>query len=130
MFKVNAPEDMNETFVRAYNSRKLANLLALYEPTAIVRVDAERTFAGTEQIASALGEFLSAPGTLRGRNNFCLVQGEIALLRADYSLVAPDGSVVLSGSSAEIVRRQPDGTWLYVIDHAAGASVPRVATES
>lgn len=127
MFKVNAPHEMNETFVRAFNSRKLSNLLALYEPNAIVRVDADRTFAGTDQIASALGEFLQAPGTLQGRNNFCLVQGDIALLRADWSLVAADGSVVFSGSSAEVVRRQADGTWLYVLDHAAGASVPRVA---
>ncbi|AOY94962.1 hypothetical protein BKK79_24255 [Cupriavidus sp. USMAA2-4] len=37
------------------------------------------------------------------------------------------GALALAGSSAEIVRRQPDGSWRYVVDHATGASLPRVA---
>jgi hypothetical protein len=65
-------------------------------------------------------------GRLNGRNNFCIVHGDIALLRADYALVEADGTILLTGSSAEIVRRQPGGHWLYVVDHAVGASLPRV----
>ncbi len=60
-------------------------------------------------------------------NNFCVIHGDVALLRADWKLVASDGNVIVSGSSAEVVRKQPDGRWLYVIDHAAGAGLPRVS---
>lgn len=56
-------------------------------------------------------------------NNFCMETDGIALLRADWSLIGNDGEVVASGSSAEVVRRQPDGCWRYLIDHAVGASV-------
>jgi ketosteroid isomerase-like protein len=102
------------------------NLLALYEPEAVLRVDAsQNNLTGLAAIASELQHMLQAPGTMTSRNNFCIIHGDLAL-RADWDLVADDGSVVASGSSAEIVRRQTDGTWRYVIDHAAGAGLPRV----
>jgi ketosteroid isomerase-like protein len=49
--------------------------------------------------------------------------GELALLRGEWELrgTAPDGSSVeLTARTAEVVRRQPDGAWLYVLDHAFG----------
>jgi uncharacterized protein (TIGR02246 family) len=126
MIKVAQPQDMNDTFARVFNTRKLEDLLALYEPDAILYVDAVQRFRGSEQIAAALANFLQMPGTLEGRNNFCVIHDDLALLRADYTLIGPDGAALMAGSSAEIARRQADGTWLYVIDHAVGASLPRV----
>ncbi|AOZ02162.1 hypothetical protein BKK81_22940 [Cupriavidus sp. USMAHM13] len=127
-FQVMTPAAMNETFARAFNSRRLENLLALYEPDAILKTDgATPAFEGAGQIAGALGQLLVVPGTMRSLNNFCLQHGELALLRADYAIHDDSGALVLAGSSAEIVRRQPDGSWRYVVDHATGASLPRVA---
>lgn len=128
MFKVSAPHEMNETFARAFNTRNLNNLLDLYEASARLRVDASnRTLTGTAEISSELQILLQTPGTMVSRNNFCIEHDEIALLRADYELIDADGNTTFSGSSAEVVRRQPDGSWLYIIDHAAGAGLPRVA---
>jgi ketosteroid isomerase-like protein len=31
-------------------------------------------------------------------------------------------AVDVQGASAEVIRRQPDGTWRYVIDHPFGAA--------
>jgi ketosteroid isomerase-like protein len=125
--KVTNPSAMNETFARAFNSRSLDNLLSLYEPDAALRVDAStETRIGLGQIAETLRGLLQIPGTMVSKNNFCVARGDLALLRADWALVADDGRVVASASTAEIVRRQADGTWLYVVDHAAGASLPPV----
>ena len=124
---VTEPAQMNAAFARAFNSRNIENLLALYEPGAVLRVDGnEKSLTGLAAMAGELQHLLQAPGTMTSRNNFCIIHGDLALLRADWDLVADDGSVVASGSSAEIVRRQTDGTWRYVIDHAAGAGLPRV----
>ena len=126
MFTVTTPSAMNETFARAFNSRKLDDLTALYEADAVLKTGADdRPTIGRGAIAAELANLLRAPGTMRSVNNFCLRQGDLALLRADWSLTGEDGAVIASGSSAELVRRQDDGTWRYVIDHAAGASVPR-----
>lgn len=126
MFKVYTPSEMNETFARAFNSRNLDNLLSLYESGAILCVDGSgREAIGEVSIGRELVKLLQAPGSMISKNNFCVVHGDLALLRADFTL--RDGeTLIASGSTSELIRRQPDGSWLYVIDHAAGASLPSV----
>ncbi|MEQ6435880.1 nuclear transport factor 2 family protein [Comamonas sp. w2-DMI] len=125
MFKVLTPAAMNETFARAFNSRDLAHLLALYEPDAALRVDGSTdTWRGRTRIAEPLSRLLAVPGRMVSHNNFCIECAEIALLRADWTLYGDDGGLVANGSTAEVVRRQADGRWLYVIDHAAALSLP------
>ena len=60
MIKVTQPEHMNDTFARVFNTRKLEDLLALYEPEAILRIDAAQSFTGADQIAAALGREMQA----------------------------------------------------------------------
>ncbi len=125
MYQVTEPAAMNTAFARAFNSRSIDTLLALYEDAALLCADASgATRAGRAQISGALGALLALPGTMESRNLFCLVAGELALLRAVWSLVSDDGTVLASGSSAEVIRRQASGEWRYVIDHAVGASMP------
>ena len=126
MFKVNMPHEMNQTFAHAFNTRDINNLMALYEENAVLRIDAEKTFSGKDVIAIELQKLLLMPGKMLSRNNFCIEHGDIALLRADHSIVNTDGATIFSGSSAEVVRRQSDSSWLYIIDHAMGATLPRV----
>ncbi len=50
--------------------------------------------------------------------------GDLALLRGRWTLTGtgPDGKpVAMSGDNVEIARKQPNGTWLFVIDHPFGA---------
>ena len=124
--KVMNPRMMSETFAQVFNSRDINSLLALYEPEAALRVGpSERTLTGGG-LADELGALLQAPGTMVLKTNFCIERDELALLRADRAIMNSDGTIITSGSSTEIVRRQPDGSWLYVIDHAVGASLPRI----
>lgn len=124
---VTKPQHMNEAFARAFNTRKLDNLLGLYEPEAVLLTGGGGASSlGLSAIAAELAKLLEARGVMTSRNNFCIVHGNLALLRADWNLATEDGNVVASGSSAEVVRKQSDGRWLYVIDHAAGAGLPRV----
>ncbi|WP_245319896.1 nuclear transport factor 2 family protein [Bradyrhizobium sp. LMTR 3] len=124
---VTEPAQMNGAFAQAFNSRNIDNMLALYEVDAVLRVDgSERSLIGLDAIAGELQRLLQAPGTMTSRNNFCVQHSGLALLRADWELRTQDGSIVASGSSVELVRRQSDGTWCYVIDHAAGAALPRI----
>lgn len=122
--KVTTPREMNEIFARTFNSRNLEDLLSLYEPDATHTDPSGRTTVGAA-IRAELELLLRLPGTMVSHNNFCIENGNLALLRADWSVIDEHGGVVASGSSAEVVRRQADGRWLYVIDHAGGASLPR-----
>ncbi len=130
MSTVTTPSGMNEAFARAFNSRNIDNLTALYEENAVLQTEAgERCLHGLNAIRTELSNLLQAPGTMRSVNNYYLEHGDLALLRADWALIGDNGEVIASGSSAEVVRRQQDGTWRYVIDHAVGASVPSMDTQ-
>jgi len=121
------PAAMNGAFAQALNSGKLENLLALYEDDALLCTDdASRIITGKADIARTLKPLLDLRGTMTSRNVYCLIHGDIALLRADWHIEDDAGHRIAAGSSAEVCRRQPDGTWRYLIDHAVGASLPGI----
>ena len=127
-FAITLPEHMNAAFAEAFNSRSIENLLQLYEPDAVLRTDGDSVdLTGLASIEKAPMQLLQVPGRMTSRNHFCIAHGDLALLRADWNVVDNDGTIVVSGSSAELVRKQVDGRWLYAIDHAVGASLPPVS---
>ena len=120
---VTRPEEMNGAFAEAVSSGDLERVLALYEPEALLAPRPGERARGLGEIRAALGELLSLGGVMESRNVWCMQVAELALLQGEWRLrgTAPDGSPLeLSSRTAEVVRRQPDGSWLYVIDHAFG----------
>ena len=118
------PEEMNTAFADAVSSGEVERVLALYEPGALLAPRPGERASGLEEIRAALDELLALGGTMTSRNVWCMQVGELALLQGEWHLngTAPDESPVeLSSRTAEVVRRQADGSWLYVIDHAFGA---------
>ncbi|WP_220185196.1 hypothetical protein [Paracoccus sp. S1E-3] len=102
--------------------------MSLYKPAGILVPDErEECYERTDEIAGLMRRLLAVPGTMISRNNFCILHGDLALLRADWTLVGDDGATVAEGSSTVVIRKQNDGRWLYVIDHASGARLPRSA---
>ena len=122
--KILNPQDMNSAFADAFNSGNIDNLLALYEPTAVLVPVPGEVVEGVPAIRAALERLLALKGHMTSENQYALVHGDIALLRAKVRLVgtAPDGHpMVINNHTAEVIRRQPDGSWLYILDHPYGA---------
>ncbi len=122
--KVYNPEDMNSAFAEAFNSGNIESLMSLYEPSAVLVPAPGRIARGAEAIRAALQELLALKGFMRSENQYALVHGDIALLRAKVHLVAtgPGGErVEINNHTAEVIRRQSDGNWLYILDHPYGA---------
>ena len=62
-----------------------------------------------------------------------LVVGDLAVHIAPWTMKgkAPDGAPIeQSGLSVAVLRRQPEGRWLMVIDNPHGQHVPRPAAAS
>ena len=119
--KVTEPEQMNAAFAVAYNSGDIESLMALYEPNAVLAPQPGQRAIGLSAIREALLGFLSLNGEMQSENLYCIRTGDIALLQASWKLSATgaDGRPFeMSSRTAEIVRQQPDGSWLYVVDHA------------
>ena len=122
--KVMEPQEINSAFEEAYNSREIERLVALYEPDAVMAPSPGKRAVGNSAIREVLLRLLAIGGRMQCRNLYCIRVDSIALLQAEWSLsgTRPDGkSVELSSRTAEVVRRQEDGSWRYIIDHAFGS---------
>src|SRR6185369_10231028 len=118
------PEEVDQLFVQAFSAGDLEALVALYEPDAALVPQSGQTVMGIEAIRNALQGFLSLCGEFRVDVKSVVETGDLALVRSDWSLIgtAPGGCLVnLSGRASEVVRRQPDGSWLYIIDNPFAA---------
>ena len=102
------PEDLEHLFVERANAGDVEGLLALYEPDAVMAVPPGNVAIGREAIRQALSDFVASGVQLTlGDQQPALRVGDLAL--GSTRLV--DGGV-----TAEVARRQPDGTWRWVID--------------
>jgi ketosteroid isomerase-like protein len=117
---VRAPEEMHPAFQAAFNARDLDALLALYEEGAALTPQPGVAVVGHAAIREALGGFLGLNGPITMTTKTIIPAGDLALLHAEWTLdgTGPDGNPVsLAARSSEVVRRQADGTWRYIIDN-------------
>ena len=118
------PEQMHGMFEQAFNAGDIDALIALYEPDATLIPQPGAVAEGTAAIREALRWFLDRGGRITLDTKLVLRVGDLAFLANRWSLTGgtmPDGSpAALGATTAEVARRQPDGTWLYVIDNAWG----------
>ena len=118
---VTSPEQMTEAFAERFNARDTKGLLELYAPDAMFTFDGESRAVGLEQIESALSGFLSSSLKFRGSYVNVHIQGDLALARAKYELFDEATGVSLPGWSTEVMRRDADGKWRFLIDDACGS---------
>ena len=119
--KIEEAAELHTTWAARFNAKDLDGMLALAEPGSVFVPQPGVVVTG-EGVKAAEQQFLSIglPITLTVRR--VIVSGDIALLISDWSLKGKtaDGSDVnLSGTTADVARRGPDG-WKYVIDNPFG----------
>jgi ketosteroid isomerase-like protein len=120
---VRSPEEMNAAFGEAVGSGDVERVLALYEPGALLAPRPARAHEGSTRSARPWRSFWHFGARCGHATSGAWRSASSALLRGEWHLegTAADGSPVeLSSRTAEVVRRQQDGSWLYVLDHAFG----------
>jgi uncharacterized protein (TIGR02246 family) len=104
------------------NNQDLDALMALYAPDASMVVLDGSTVSGTEAIREQWASVLEMKGQMTVRSRYAMEAGDLAVLSNEWTLTAGDQS--LSAVTAEVARREPDGGWLYVIDHPFASMEP------
>lgn len=106
-----SPNDLEKLFVDRVNARDLAGLLALYEEEAVLDNGKGEIVSGQDQIRAFLEGFLvDCPQLDSGEQAPALLSGDLALTSSRLT----NGEI-----TAEIARRQEDGSWLWVVDQFA-----------
>jgi ketosteroid isomerase-like protein len=117
------PERVLESIVAGINSGDLDSLMPLYESEAAFATQPGSLAHGPSGVSEALSGFISMNGTLALEVTRVLEVDDLALVVGLWSFegTGPDGEPVrLAASNADVLRRQADGTWRFVIDNPWG----------
>jgi uncharacterized protein (TIGR02246 family) len=119
------PAQTHVLFCEAFKARDVEALLALYEPQAVLAPSPEERFVGHDRIREGLGGFLALDPEFTMEQATVVENGDLALLFSPWHMTGTDGDgsqVSMAGVTADLVRRQSDGTWLFVMDNPFGGS--------
>ena len=118
------PQQIHELFVDAFNRADLNGLAALYETNGVLVTQTDAAI-GHEAIREAYQRILSAGGRMELQTRVVQAAGDgPALLHAAWTLHRHETAT--SGISTEVVRRQADGSWLFVLDEPRTPENPSV----
>ena len=119
---VKSPSDISAAFGTFFNGRDRDGLLDLYAEDALLTIDGETSARGKTAIGEMMAPLLDGPLKISMKCVCCHENGDTAVVRTDWVLNEPDGSVAMAGSSAEVLRHEADGQWRFLIDDATFAS--------
>jgi ketosteroid isomerase-like protein len=127
MPQAKTPEDVSRLIGETVTSGDIDAALSLYEPEATFAMPTgfgEGSVTGLDDLRGAISGFLAMGPELKVNAEKTLLSGDTALVIGNWTLKGRDAEgndVDASGRYADVVRRQPDGSWLFVIDNPNGS---------
>jgi uncharacterized protein (TIGR02246 family) len=122
-----SPAELEELLATTLSSGDAEAVLRLYEADAVFippGQPATEPVRGTVALRAVMSQFTSMAPALKIIPTKVLQSGDIALVTSDWTFAGkgPEGALTMSGTSTDVMRRQADGTWLYVIDNPDGVA--------
>ncbi|HEV2226747.1 MAG TPA: SgcJ/EcaC family oxidoreductase [Nitrososphaerales archaeon] len=121
------PEDCDRLLMEAMEKGDIETTVALYETDAVLLTESGAPMKGREAIRRHNEKFMSlkTKTTIDEIKTMISGDGSIATTRMKCTsfFIDPSGNQVrLLTNTLEVVRRQPDGTWRFVIDDPFGGT--------
>lgn len=117
------PQDIHRLFLDAFNRGDADAIASLYESNALL-VTGNGPAVGHDAIRNAYRHILAHGVRMELKTHTVLESSEgLAMLHANWIYYLGENAVV--GLSTEVVRCQPDGSWLFVIDEPRTPDLPK-----
>jgi ketosteroid isomerase-like protein len=100
------PEDLDRLFLERANAGDVDGVVALYEPQAVLAFRPGELAIGAAAIREVYAGLLAPRPRFSGEIRPAISNGDLAVT----------STVRAGNATVEVARRQPDGTWLWLID--------------
>lgn len=120
-----SPQQVHELFAQYFSAGDLDALMSLYAVEATMALRSGSQLDGLTAIREHLAGFLALGCRMELAVARMIQVADTALLLSNWTIHGTDqvGQTLESaGQTTDVVRRQPDGTWLLVIDNPYGAA--------
>ena len=124
------PAECDIQVIAAVNAGDLETAVALYESEAAVVSPSGETVTGIPAIREVLSSFIAMKPTLTLEVPLVVQSGDTAVLHSKWALKGTDencNAIDTEGNGVEVVRRQTDGTWKFIIDNPFGTDIIRAS---
>jgi len=114
------PKQCDDLFARYLNAGDVDGVTSLYEPKGCLVMEGGAVARGPRAIRKAIATFASLqPKLVMNVTRIIKAGDDVAVLYNDWTMsgFGPDGTPFTDqGKATEIVRRQRNGTWKFVVD--------------
>ncbi len=118
----NTAAELEDLFQDAFAARDAAAVAGLCEDGAVLVAPNGDELRGNRAIARLAQEFWKDDLAYVSEVTRVADAGEVAVVVFRWSTSKPDGTVVNHGTGVDVVRRQTDGTWKYLIGLPSGTA--------
>lgn len=112
--------EVHKALAEAYNTGEINIVLSMYDVSGVIVAEPNSPVSGSEDFQAAVKGILSIKGKMEINTVYCLQAGDVAVGRSEWSIRDGD-EIKVAARGIELLKRQEDGTWKVLIDHAFGA---------
>ena len=119
--------------VDAFHKGDVTRILKTYESGAVVMAEPGAPVSGKPALEAMFAGFIAAGARFTFLGHEVIQAGDLAIHFTPWRMTGtgPGGAPITGGGlSVAVLRRQPDGKWLMVIDDPYGDSVMNLASKA
>ena len=117
----NRPDQASKLCEERFAVADLDGLMDLYEDGAVF-TNAHGAHEGPDAIREVLAGYLATGASIVMNDSVAFEAGDLALVHWAWTMTFPDERVA-EGATAEVLRRQTDGSWRFIIDNPDGPAL-------
>ncbi len=122
----NEPREIAECVSYFLQNGDIDGVVSMFHPDCKIFFPPEQPAnIGISGARTAFAEFMDIRPKINSEVFSEVIVGDIALLRANWSVEAPDGTIMATGQSTEVAKKLENGGWGYLIDCPYGPPILR-----